>query len=801
MIRLFTTSKALTPTEGAVSRATPVAEAEAGFSLHTVHTLHGETHTSDSQVHQNSQATSIHGQQNAALLHDGTSTEGQPGGRAAVVELDTLCLQIQRLRITGRRQRRIEDQSQPGDFAWGDRLGPKQEKCFRIGLMNINGFPMSGRQVKADDIRGFLLAHQFDIMGFTEVNVHWNSLPSEQRLEVQTRGWFTSIKRTTAYYIDHPFPVPFIYGGISQWAMDDAVPRVSEAGVDPTGLGRWGWQRFVGRNGVALRVVTAYRPVEGRGPRSVWMQQKAFLVNQQEMGNPRQVFVTDLLKEVDEWLGCGDQIVLSMDANDDVVESDLARALRAKGLEEAVVKRHGKGPATYQRGVLPIDGMFVTPSLQGCFAGYVEGVSDHVAPWMDIPYAVAFGHDVDPTGRPKPRRLKCNDPRVVARYVQTLEAECSHHDLPARVARLFAAVTANPSGWNSEQAQEWETLDGIAIAAMNKAESGCRRLCMGTMSWTPYYSQLRACEKAWKLKLAGRTSAGRSGFFQRVCRKAGVVIPRIMTQAEAKAQLTLVRAALKEYREAHHERRQNWLEAMAEAHAEQEWARKGGSPQEQRNEDEELRVTESAAKWYTRLKRTEEQRRAAYVVRMATNRMPARQGVTVLIGPGPGGTRETLVQREDIERALLREAARRGNQAGSSPFLCTPLDQLVGKMGTSQGSRRILQGGRSQMDGVDPYAAAMLAYFRAAEVPPMPMEWNLERYTTAWRRAREQTASSPQSPHIGHYKAALASEELHLMQSQMAWMPYITGYSPLRWQHTVGVMIYKKPGNNNVELM
>jgi hypothetical protein len=76
---------------------------------------------------------------------------------------------------------------------------------------------------------------------------------------------------------------------------------------------------------------------------------------------------------------------------------------------------------------------------------------------------------------------------------------------------------------------------------------------------------LRACEKAWSLKVKGRTRAGRTGFFQRVCRKAGITISRGTTKEEAKVQLALVQQALKEYQREHETKRQNWLEAMAEA--------------------------------------------------------------------------------------------------------------------------------------------------------------------------------------------------------------------------------------------
>jgi hypothetical protein len=205
--------------------------------------------------------------------------------------------------------------------------------------------------------------------------------------------------------------------------------------------------------------------------------------------------------------------------------------------------------------------------------------------------------------------------------------------------------------------------------------------------------------------------------------------------------------------------------------------------------------------WYARLARIEEQRRAAHVVRVATNRLQHRQGVTAIIAANANGDRVRLDQRQDMEAALLGEAAHRSNQAANSPFLQEPLAALVGASGETEGAGWVLAGHDLGGLDVDPFARSMLQFFQAKENPLMSMQWSLERYTTAWKRVREQTSSSPFSPHIGHYKAALFNHELHLLHSRMAWLPYITGFSPKRWQQAVGVVIYKQPENINMDRM
>ena len=41
--------------------------------------------------------------------------------------------------------------------------------------------------------------------------------------------------------------------------------KVEGSGRDPTGLGRWIWTHFGGKNGMKLRVFTVYRPCEAKG--------------------------------------------------------------------------------------------------------------------------------------------------------------------------------------------------------------------------------------------------------------------------------------------------------------------------------------------------------------------------------------------------------------------------------------------------------------------------------------------------------------------------------------------------------
>ena len=278
-----------------------------------------------------------------------------------------------------------------------------------------------------------------------------------------------------------------------------------EGGKDPSGLGRWAWTRYRGRQGINLRIVVAYRPVlNTTGPLSVWNQQKAYFENVDDDRCPREAFTDDLCKEVVSWMEAGDQVVLGMDANEDVRYSSLSLKLRTLGMEEAIIKQHGRnGPATYARGSCPIDGLFVSRTLQECRCGYKPFVWDHRLLWIDIPITIAFGNIIPPSVKARSRRLKLNDPRIVDKYQELYRNFLSEHALLYAATELDK-VSSYPASWAMKR--RYDSLDDLRTKGMMLADKNCRRVCMGVKQWSPDYQGLREKVALWRLvvkKLSG----------------------------------------------------------------------------------------------------------------------------------------------------------------------------------------------------------------------------------------------------------------------------------------------------------
>jgi hypothetical protein len=95
-------------------------------------------------------------------------------------------------------------------------------------------------------------------------------------------------------------------------------------------------------NNKTLRGFVVYCPNPPTGVFSVY-----FLLKRDHRC-PRIAFVQDLGRAVLESQEVGDRVIIMLDGSMDMRESPLSLELKARGLEEKILKRHGSiGPATF----------------------------------------------------------------------------------------------------------------------------------------------------------------------------------------------------------------------------------------------------------------------------------------------------------------------------------------------------------------------------------------------------------------------------------------------------------------------
>ena len=146
-----------------------------------------------------------------------------------------------------------------------------------------------------------------------------------------------------------------------------------------------------------LVVISAYRPnPPGSGESTVCAQQQLHFDKIGWRCDPRSAFTQDLGKAINGWRDEGCEIILGVDANEDVSvwsPTSFRNRMKELGLSEAILRLHPKRVATFHLNTKdqPIDGLFVSSGVRVLSAGYLafyEGFhSDHRALWMDIDLA------------------------------------------------------------------------------------------------------------------------------------------------------------------------------------------------------------------------------------------------------------------------------------------------------------------------------------------------------------------------------------------------------------------------------
>jgi hypothetical protein len=164
--------------------------------------------------------------------------------------------------------------------AWGNRMDKKRPHTLRLALANVDSLPMHKNDEKNDSIARFCVDKELDFIGMTEPNKCWYLLPTDDHIHERFYGYWENMHASIAYNKNNPHAAPHQVGGAVGLSFNQAAHRIDLVGggrgQDPTGLGRWTWTRFRGRDNVCLRVAVVYAPCKSSGPLTAWSQQMAY---------------------------------------------------------------------------------------------------------------------------------------------------------------------------------------------------------------------------------------------------------------------------------------------------------------------------------------------------------------------------------------------------------------------------------------------------------------------------------------------------------------------------------------------
>jgi hypothetical protein len=689
---------------------------------------------------------------------------------------------------------------------FGDPLQDNTGTKFRIVLWNLGGFPVSRTSGKSKVIEEAIRELGADAICLTETNVNWNKVDIHNRLHERFLGWWQKLSINIAHYATLPpkkmsATTPLQFGGVALLSINDGAARVIAKGQDATGLGRWAWTQYQGKDGHSLRVVAAYRCNRGNeNAGSVYNQQKSYFEAHDDDRDPRDAFWEDLSIEIQPWVegmplrGMEDvrnsqayqagreHVIVALDMNEDVRAHSAVKTLRQLGLTEIITHRHGlEAPGTCSRGSTPIDGIFVSAGLLDSDCGYLPVAHDHRRLWIDINIEQIFGAEADISPRFKPQRLNNSDRRSRDKYIKDLaQLLCDESDFAQRLDSLYSGITPGVP-LTDQQTAEFEDLIQIHDNAAKKAEKLCRKLRTGRQQWTPQYTQNRNTRLFWLRLLAHRKGKHvNSRYLQRLAKKASIIQPiRTLTEAQALQGLKIANAICAAYAKLHIQERDSFMIAWGKA------------------EEEAQRIP--AAKLIASRLENERARRDGRIIGHTLGKTKGG-GVLKAIKETPTGLQE-CDSKDDTETAFLRESSARFRQAEATPALTTLFPSL-GLFGTTPDGERILNGTFTPPEGVDYWTKEWLKEMqRPPNYRPMSIHRTLDDHELGWIKAKERTSSSPFGLRFSHYMAHTTDARLSSIDYQLASIPLLTGCSPTHWHQGMNAWLLKKPDEFRITKM
>ena len=726
--------------------------------------------------------------------------------------------------------------SLPTGDGFGDAYEIRASGSTRVVFQNVNGIPYLATNSKQSQIQDWLKSEQVGIALLAETNTHWPSLPeghgwNDRMREVGKKGYFTSVANNRHQSRSGATSF-FQQGGTAVSVLNEAAHTAKSSGCDPTGLGRWSFVRLRGKqfrptapsmDGLQdeptegpsqdLIVISAYRPnPPGDGESTVWAQHRLYFNERQHVQgtdgrkrqrriNPRTAFVTDLVTAIRQWRSEGCEIILGVDANEDLSSlgpTSFRYKLQQAGMTEAILQRHGpKTVATYQRNTKnqPIDGIFTSSGvsvLLGGYYGFDEFFDcDHRGLWIDINLHETLGGYSPQKSSFKARKLNLNDSSAVRRYLRYTHQAYREYDIQARIKKIDRRLRLNGGIFTPSLLRKYNCLHQQMYTIRRKAEDQCRKLSMGKVPWSPQMQAFWDRLSLWKILIKGRLK----------CRVSSRKVRRLMKKTgrpEAwKKSTTDLQECLKLERQAYKE---------AKRTSAVKWRRDYISVQVKVSKKKKWRSRQARERFLRlrRMKQREEARR-----RRRAQGKGSRGGLRAIqvehtTASGQKITR-TIKDRKLVEEGCMNENRARYDQTRAphaTPPMQEPLYSSFTGATAESNSKALLEGRYHIPDELDPSTQAFLGQCRFAPThAEVPVEITTEDHVAYWSKNPENKGSEPHGLHNGHFKAGIQSATIAECDALFRNIPLSTGMVPLNWRNLMNFAIEKKAGDLRLEKM
>lgn len=572
-------------------------------------------------------------------------------------------------------------------------------------------------------------------------------------------------------------------GGTAQMSFGPLTSFILAQGADSTGLGRWVWTLVGAEGGKKTVFITAYQPCDNkRRLQTVWRMHANYFEGLGISTNPRTLFVQHLLEFIASQKASGHEIILYIDANDNVYTGRLARALTNDdfNLKEQFLSVTGiEAPASHSTGSRPITGIFASAGIRflSIFqSAHKAGLGDHRYTIYDVNAFSVLGLELHSGKRPVNRLLRTKVPRNVKCFNAEMESLVDRHRMFDKIWKIDDQATTLPESATANAFNKWD--DELSEFMSGCQKRTCGKRYSGAHDASPTYKFWQSRVRLWRRAKAHKLEPlPDPRNLYRDLEKEGFPKPSEMSMEAVDACLCALEAKLEEVKaEAPFFRHTHLADRKAKA---------------------EARGDKDSVQQITRIIKKERVKKGWGICR-AVHGKPRGRSVLSIQVKNADGSISTHSNQEAVEQHAAAELNPRFRLSASAPIFTSPLLEHVGLLGEKPAVKEILAGTFDFPPGTDLYTIAIMQaacrlfqHMSSEDISTLVSSKDFQQF---WLKAREETASSYSNLHFGMYMANAQSDKLSAIHAVKLTLAAKLGIPLKRWHDALTVLLEKTFG-------
>lgn len=630
---------------------------------------------------------------------------------------------------------------------------------------------------------------EVDVLAFNEHKINFAHKDNRRHGLAKLFNGGETLTRAVGGNLKHPIAKSLgkrMEGGTGIVAYGELASLLNQdlSGMDTTGLARWSYMTFTGREGYVTTIIVGYNPcrtTSSQQSTSYQLQRSYFTLVRKDTLCPRRHFREDLLNLLVKWREEGRRLIVCLDANDHVYTGPLGRAMISHpnlDLREATLTSTGSPlTATHFRGSKPIDAIWTTPDVEIaniCAMPIGYGVGDHRSFILDISTRSIVGLHPQPVKRPSARRLNTKIPNCSDTYISILENQLLQHKIIPKLDTLRRHPLPN-----TQLQATLDSIDQTVSQLMLHAEKSCRKLRSGRIPFSPEASLwikrtlcYRSLLRYWAGKIRNKGNLKRQALR---CRIDNPFSLSIQTLAD---RLTECKQRCKHFaRYGHRHRRAHLTHRLHAA-------------RDNQDENAERRILQ--------IIKGEKERAFWRRLNWALGKHRGCSVRAIQVENQDGSISEYNTQSEVQHMIWDKIHRERYHLAEEAPICQGYLRGEFGYNANTPAGDAVLNGTYSPP--MDTHAGTQLLFKAIGHlrqcIPPNSVTQIITRqdWQYTWKHKQESTSSSQSGLHFGHYVSGADSDmisDVHALKTSIALH---NGIALTRWKSGLCVMIEKSPG-------